>query len=50
MRRLRDVSKLENPRVVRIEGRPNAVTIKHDPVEPEPVGTYVALVFRIHRI
>lgn len=47
MRLIRDIRHLENARVVAIPELPNAITIKVDPIEPEPVGTVVLLPFRI---
>lgn len=45
MKRVPDISDKENCRIVPIF--PGAVTFKRDPVEPVPVGTYVAMVFKV---
>lgn len=39
----------DNARIVPLASGPgfNAVTVKRDSVEPVPVGTYVAMVFRV---
>ena|SRR3990170_1213188 len=47
MRPIRDIDEMENPRIVPVPNWPNAVTVKRDAVEPEPVGTIVLLPFRI---
>ena len=46
IRRVREVTAAEeNFRTVRLG--PNAATSRRDPVVPEPVGTYFAMVFRV---
>lgn len=47
MRRVPDISDRENFRIEPIPGWPGAANIRRDPVEPVPVGTYVAMVFRV---
>jgi hypothetical protein len=50
MKRVREItSEEENVRVEPFAQGPgfNAITIKRDPVEPVPVGTVVAMVFRV---
>jgi hypothetical protein len=47
VKRAPDVSEKEDCKIVPIEGWPNAVTFKRKPVEPVPVGTYIAMVFRV---
>lgn len=37
----------ENFRVVPFHGLPGVTTVKRDPVEPVPVGTYVVMAFRV---
>ena len=46
IRRVPDISDGENFRTEPVPGL-RAVTIRRDPVEPVPVGTYVAMVFRV---
>jgi hypothetical protein len=47
MRRVPDISSRENFRIVPIPGWPGASNIRRDPIEPVPVGTYVAMAFRV---
>jgi len=48
IRRVRDVSEAEGARSEQmIPGDGRFLTTHRNPVEPEPVGTYVALVFRV---
>lgn len=42
-----DVSEQENARTVPAKFLPGAVTTRRDPVEPVPVGSYIACVFRV---
>lgn len=46
IRRVPDVSDRENFRIEPVPGS-RLTTIRRDPVEPVPVGTYVAMVFRV---
>jgi len=46
VRRVPDISGRENARIEPVSGL-RAVTIRRDPVEPVPVGSYVAMVFRV---
>jgi hypothetical protein len=45
-RRVPEITGQENARLVPVPGL-RAVTLKRDPVEPVPVGSYVAVVFRV---
>jgi hypothetical protein len=47
MKRIPEID--DNARIVPLASGPgfDAVTIKRDPVEPVPVGTYVVMVFRV---
>lgn len=49
IRRVPDISDRENARLEPIDLGPRvrAVTLRRDPVEPVPVGAYVAMVFRV---
>jgi hypothetical protein len=46
IRRVPDISARENFRIEPVPGL-RAMTPRRDPVEPVPVGTYVAMVFRV---
>jgi hypothetical protein len=46
IRRVPDASGRENFRIEPVPGL-RMTTVRRDPVEPVPVGTYVALVFRV---
>ena len=46
IRRIPDISSRENFRIEPVPGS-TLTTIRRDPVEPVPVGTYVAMIFRV---
>jgi hypothetical protein len=46
-RRVPEITGQENARLVPVPGLRRVVTLKRDPVEPVPVGSYVAMVFRV---